>query len=1160
MPEPSFVHLHLHTHYSLLDGATEINRLVQRTKALNMPAVAITDHGNMFAAIEFYEAATRAGIKPLLGLEAYLAPERRDNKAARGVGKDHSYHQLLLAQNLTGYHNLMKLASIGYLEGFYYKPRIDKEVLEEFSEGLICTSTCLGAELPQLLLHRDYKDARAAAETYLKIFGPERFLIEVQDHGIEEQKQTNPALFDLAQDLGVRVVATNDVHYLLKEDTEAHDVLLCISTNALVKDENRFRFHGEEFYLKSPAEMAKLFPDRPDVMSNTLAVADMCNVELDFTKRFAPVYKPPADHTDRTYLKELVYAGAKERYGQITDEIRERIDYELEVIGSKGFSSYFLIVWDFVNDARSRGIPCGARGSGCSSVVCFCLYLSAPDPIRYGLYFERFMDPDRDEMPDIDIDICQEGRQQTIDYVRAKYGHVAQIITFGTLKARAAVKDVARVMGVDFERANKISQLIPAELKMTIDKALGIEPELQKLCEEDDEIAKVIDIAKRIEGLSRHVGIHAAGVVVADKPLDSFVPLYSPPNSGDKQMVTQFDGPTVEKIGLLKMDFLGLRTLTVLERARQLAERGHGVKINLETLDLTDQRVYEIFVQGDTKGIFQFESDGMRDVVRRMRPDRIEDLIAANALYRPGPMVNIDAYVSRKHGEAWSTPHDIMSDVLSETFGIMVYQEQVSRLVNRLGGIELKRAFRLAKAISKKKTDLIESMREPFLDGCVEKGVDRGTADQIFEDILRFGGYAFNKAHSTGYSIVAFQTAFMKKYYPIEFMAALLTFEMGDSSKVTEYIEACRNMNIAVRPPDVNVSNYDFTPVKGDDDQARLRFGLGAIKGLGEKAVHNIVTERNDNGAFEHIFDFCERVDLSIVNRGAVEALIKSGAFDSTGAMRKALIVVLDAAMESGQSAQRDRKSGQMSLLEAFAGDDGPPEVHYPTIPADQQWNEAELLANEKEVLGFYITNHPLAHCQTDILRYASTTIDGLRQMSEGTEVVVGAMITKLRTVMTKTGRNAGKKMGIVHLEDTTGSTEGIAFSADLERFRPHLVIDRIAFFRGQVDRKRDEPALRLSDIIELEAARTQLTADVMINLSAARHAPTILSDLETLLAKHAGGTPVIFRIRTGANMLAAVRPGGYAVEPSQALQEDLIALLGDDTVEFRGAGCARVA
>jgi len=671
-----FSHLHVHTHFSLLDGATRIGALVAEVAAQGSPAVAITDHGNLFGVIPFYQAALKAGVKPIVGCEAYMAPGDRRERDARGM-KEASYHLLLLAMNRAGYQNLMKLASIAYREGFYYKPRIDKEVLREHAEGLICTSGCLGAEIPQALMRDDRRAAEEIARFYLDLFGEERFYIELQDHGLEEQKLMNPELADMARRLGIGTVATNDVHYLEHADVEAHDVLCCINTGKQLEEQDRFKFASDQFYLKTPEEMAELFKDYPEALANTGRIARQCNCELEFGKVHAPVYRVPGKRTDEDYLRELVYEGAKERYGQVTDEIRDRIDYELSVIASKGFCSYFLITWDFVNYARSQGIPCGARGSACSSVLGYCLGLSAPDPLRYGLYFERFMDPDRDEMPDIDVDMCQNGREAVIDYVRQKYGHVAQIITYGTLKARAAVKDVSRVLGLGFDRANAITKLIPDALKMTIDKALDQEPALKKLYDADEQVRRVIDISRRLEGLARHTSVHAAGVVVADRPLDDLVPLCKPPNSD--QLMTQYDGPSVELCGLLKMDFLGLRTLTVLERARQLAERNHGVKLDLDHLDLTDQKVYELFARGETKGIFQFESGGMRDVLMRMRPNRIEDLIAANALFRPGPMVHIDSYIARKHGESWTTPHPIMTDVLQETFGIMVYQEQVKR-------------------------------------------------------------------------------------------------------------------------------------------------------------------------------------------------------------------------------------------------------------------------------------------------------------------------------------------------------------------------------------------------------------------------------------------------------------------------------------------------
>ena len=867
-----FVHLHLHSEYSLLDGACRLKDLVRTCRKLNMPAVALTDHGNLFGAIEFYTAARDAGVKPIIGCELYMAPGARGDKDARGL-KESAYHILLLAQNMTGYRNLVKLTTIGYTEGFYRKPRIDKEVLREFSEGLICTSACLGGEIPQQILHSDFAAAKSLAETYLGIFGPDRFLIELQDHGMSDQRLSNPELAELAKKIGVATIATNDVHYLEHDDVEAHDVLCCIATRARVQDENRFKFPTDQFYLKTAEEMLAAMPDYRDAIEHTAAVAESCNIEFDFTKRFAPRYEPPEKKGDAEYLDELVNAGARRHYGEIGAELRERIDYELEVIESKGFSSYFLIVWDFIQFARRNNIPVNTRGSGCSSVVSYCLDISNVEPLRYGLYFERFMDPDRDEMPDIDVDICQDRRHEVIDYVRAKYGHVAQIITFGRLKARAAIRDICRALDVPLSDADRIAKMVPEELKMTIDKALEREAELRRLYETDETVKKVLNIGRRLEGLARHSSTHAAGVVVADMPLDELIPLAKQADA--TEVTTQFEGPVVEKVGLLKMDFLGLRTLSQIQRACDLVAQHHDITLDLDKVGLDDQHVYALLQRGETRGIFQFESGGMRDVLMKMKPNRIEDLIAANALFRPGPMAYIDTYVARKHGrEQWQMPHQIMTEVLDETHGVMVYQEQVSRMVNRLGGVPLRRAFRLAKAISKKKHAMINREREPFLEGAVANGVARKTAEQIFDDILKFGSYAFNKAHSTGYALVAYKTAYLKHHYPVEFMAALMTYESGNKDKVAEYIDECRRVRqrdnstgIDIKPPDVNESDEAFTVVYPDGvgtpdapRRGQIRFGLAAINGVGHKAVQAIIDARAERG-FRDLFDFCERVD-----------------------------------------------------------------------------------------------------------------------------------------------------------------------------------------------------------------------------------------------------------------------------------------------------------
>jgi len=1148
-PSSNFVHLHCHTHYSLLDGCNRIGELVNRAKELGQPAVAITDHGNMFGAIEFYEAANKAGIKPIIGLEAYIAPGDRQLREA--IDGETSYHLLLLAQNMQGYRNLLKLTSTAFRDGFYYKPRIDREVLEEFNEGLICTSTCLGAEIPQALIKKNRALAEEHSDWYLKVFGTDRFYMELQDHGIEDQRAINPELIEIANRKGIGLIVTNDVHYLKKDDAEPHDVLLCVSTRALVSDENRMRFETDEFYLKSNEEMASLFPSIPEALSNTVEIADKCNLELDFNKRYTPVYHAPDEKTPEDYLRELVYQGAEERYDEVTDELRERIDFELEVIQSKGFSSYFLIVWDFVQDARRNNIPCGARGSGCSSVVAHCLYLSQPDPMHYGLYFERFMDPDRDEMPDIDIDICQDSREKTIQYVREKYGHVAQIITFGTLKARAAIRDVCRVLDVPLAEADRVAKMVPEELKMTLDKALDREPDLKRLYDTDERIKKVIDVGRRIEGFARNTSIHAAGVVVAEQPLDDLLPLYQPPGSG--VMVTQYDGPTVEQVGLLKMDFLGLKTLSVLALTVKLVEENYGIKINVEDLDLTDQKVYRLFAAGETKGVFQFESGGMRGVLMKMRPNRIEDLIAANALYRPGPMVNIDPYVERKHGGSWTTPHAIMSEVLAETYGIIVYQEQVARLVNQLGGVERKRAFRLAKAISKKKIDKIEAEREPFISGAVEKGVARKTATEIFDQIIPFGEYAFNKAHSTGYALVAFQTAFLKAYYPLEFMAALLTYDKGDTDKVSDYMEECKRLQIEVRPPDVNSSGVDFTPVPGKGDKPGfIRFGLAAIKGVGQKAMEAIVREREANGDFEDLFDFCERVDLSAVNRGACEALIKAGAFDTTGAMRKALVEALDGALKSGASSQKDKSAGQMTMFGDFGG--GGDDADNTQRIGNEEWTEAEMLTNEKAVLGFYVTKHPLASHEQTLRQFATADCRDLQHYGEGAKVVLGGMISRIRMVTTKSGRNAGSKLAVLSFEDLSGGLEAIVFSEQLRKYQNLIAPDQIVFLQGEVDRKREEPALRVSEVIPFEEGPARLADALILRVNGGHLMPERLAEIESICREHPGEQSFMLNLQIPQKMSVWMRcDNRLRVQPDAAFRNRIEGLLGEGSVSLVG-------
>ncbi|MHC4123726.1 MAG: DNA polymerase III subunit alpha [Planctomycetota bacterium] len=861
MSDKGFTHLHLHSEYSLLDGAIVFDKLLDRCKKLDMDSVAVTDHGCMFGAVEFYIKARHLNVKPIIGIEAYIAPASRFDKQKSSI-KDSSNHLVLLAQNNVGYRNLLKLASIGYTEGFYYRPRIDKEILAELNEGLICTSACLKGEIATLLNNGDEKKVKQAAESYLKIFGDKRFFIELQRHENDDTGVT-PKLIDLARQTGIGLVATNDAHFLREDDYEAHNCLCCIGTGRTTDDPNRM-IYPKDLFVKSPEQMRELFSDIPQACDNTLEIAKRCNVEIDLKSRHMPVFKPSDGSTPEEFLTKLCYENAKKVYGKITDEIKARIDRELEVIEGKGFSSYFLINWELCDWARKNNIPVGARGSGVGTIVGYCLGLCNIDPLKYDLLFERFMDPQRNEMPDIDIDMCQANRQRLIEYVRQRYGHVAQIITFGTMKARAAIRDICRVKNVPISEADRLAKLIPESLGMTLKKALETEPKLKEGYENDERIREVIDLSRKLEGIARHCSIHAAGIVIADEPLENFIPLYKPAGSND--IVTQFEGPVVEKVGLLKMDFLGLKTLSVLERARQLVKEIHNKDIDLEQIDTNDPKVFRLFSEGKTKGVFQFESGGMQDMLMRMEPDRLEDLIAANALYRPGPMILIPDYIERKHGTKWKVPHPIMAEILEETYGIMIYQEQVMRICNRLGDIPLREAYTMIKAISKKKRSVIAKGKEKFVEGCTKKGLSKNQAEEIFELIGRFAGYGFNKSHSTRYAFIAYQTAYMKAYWPIEFMAALLTYEMGNTAKVVDYINECREMGVEVLAPYINESGVDFTPLyekKGNEKRGVIRFGLAAVKGVGEKAVEQVMAGREDWGRFQGLFHFGEKTDSS---------------------------------------------------------------------------------------------------------------------------------------------------------------------------------------------------------------------------------------------------------------------------------------------------------
>ncbi len=1141
----SFVHLHGHSHYSLLDGGATIGDLCEKAAEMKMPALGLTDHGNLFGLVEFYKTAKAAGIKPLLGCEFYVAPGSRFDKEAHGISEA-AYHLVVLARNEAGYRNLLKLASLAYLEGFYYRPRVDKETLAKYREGLVVINGHFGTEISACLERNDYQAAVAVAGQYKDIFG-EHFFVELQNHDDPAQIAMIPQLMEVARRSGTPVVATNDHHYLLEKDYDAHDVLCCISMGKTLDDPGRLHY-SRHLYLKSPAEMRRIFKDIPEACDATLKIAEMCDVTLDFSQRHAPVYHPPVDDatgrspTPDEYLRQLCRRGVVERYGQAVEAINQRLDQELAVIESKGFSSYFLIVWDFCNYARQNKIPVGARGSGVGTLVGYVLGLCNVDPIRYDLLFERFMDPSRSEMPDIDIDICQNGRDKVIDYVRKKYGNVSQIITFSTLGAKAAVKDVGRVLGVPLPEVDKITKLIPTGVNVKLAAAMQVS-DLKKLYQSDPTVARVIDIARRLEGLCRNAGMHAAGVIVCNKPLDEVVPLYK----NGPEVMTQWDGPTCESVGLLKMDFLGLRTLTIIERALDLIERDHGGglpdrvcigpdgsavqaahptlpgrpgRLDIEGVDLADQRVYtQIFQKGRTQAVFQFESPGMRELLIKMKPDRIEDLIAANALFRPGPMDLIPDYCARKH-QRKPVPkvHPVMDRILEETYGIMVYQEQVMRIFNQLGGIPLAKAYKVIKAISKKHVEVIAAEKVNFIKGASANGVEEKSAAEIFELIEEFGKYGFNKSHSTRYAIIAFQTAYLKTYFPLQFMAAQLTFEMTDQSKLTENIDECRfltrpdgKVGIAVLPPDINSSAADFGVVDGT-----IRFGLAAVKGVGSKAVESIVAARGDDAGsairpFTSIYDFCERVDLRLVNKSVMEALVKCGAFDSLHNNRAATTTAIESAMQSGAAAQDAKRSGQESL---FGGGNSPVQtpvsLKLPTVP---EWSQGQKMAFEKTALGFYVSSHPLRDLEELLAGYTTFNSRTIQNADDRREGIIGGLIAKIDTRIARTGRSVGQKWATVTLEDLSGSMKVLVFSGEYQKYSSLLVPETVVFFRGRVDRSREEPSFQCSEALTVKHVVEKLTREATIRLQAMAIEPGLLSELDAFITARKGNIPVKLEI-----------------------------------------------
>jgi DNA polymerase-3 subunit alpha len=1144
-----FVHLHVHSEYSLLDGAARVSDLAAKAHELGMGAIALTDHGNLFGAIEFYGACRKHGVKPILGMEAYISPTTRQDRSM-GNPSTACYHLLLLAMDDTGWRNLIKLSSRAYLEGFYYKPRVDRELLAQCNAGLVCSTACLGGEVPSALLSQQHKQARKIAGEYLDIFGRDRFFIEIQNNTLADQDACNPMLVNLAAELGVGIVGTNDVHFLSRSDKSAHEVLTCISTGKTLASGGAMTY-PPELYLKSPDEMRQALAAWPSACDSTLAIAERCDLKLDFSRKYLPVFRTPDGQSADEYLAKLAWEGLARRFGgEAPEEYRRRLEWELKVIADKGYSSYFLIVNDFVAYARDNNIPAAPRGSGVATLLGYALRIADVDPLKYGLLFERFTDPQRKEAPDIDIDICQEGRAKVLQYVRQKYGHVAQIITFGTLKARAVVRDVGRVLDVPLSDVDAVCKKVPEALGATLQSALDGEPELRRMCEADPKLQRTIEYGLKLEGLSRHAGVHAAGVIVADEPLENIVPLARQSDSDDQ--ITQWDGPTCDLVGLMKMDFLGLRTLTIIQRARELVRGRTGQDIDPEQLPLDDPKVYEVFCKGHTDGVFQFESDGMKNVLMQMQPSCIEDLIAANAMYRPGPMELIPSYCSRKLGkEPVPSVHALVDDILAQTYGIMCYQEQVMLVLNRLGKFPLNRALTLIKAISKKKDKDIAAEMPAFIAGAQENGISPSEAQRLFDLIHKFGGYGFNKAHSTRYAIVAYQTAYFKAYYPREFIAAALTFESGDTDTVVQYMAEAARMGIRVAPPDINTGLADFTV-----DGEQVCFGLSAVKGVGAKAVAAIVDARQREKRFADLFHFCRSVDLRAVNRATVEALIKCGALDSLGAHRAAMTAALDRAMELGSQAADDRRSGQMNLLDMLgAGGGSPQPAKFPDV---EPWSESQLLAAEKETLGFYISSHPLVHYGRELQSLSApsgASLSRLEQFGDGVRVCVGCMILSVRNTVTKNGRSAGSRMAMLTLEDLTGKSDAVVFSEAYERLSGLLRAESMVFVCGSVDRRRERPSIIVDEVIPIDQALAQRTAAILLRLGAA-DGPT-LKRLHDVLTRHrapggAGGCEVLLELAPAARPDVSVRikpDAAWAVPASRELLNELVGLLGQERI-----------
>lgn len=1077
----SFAHLHVHTEFSLLDGSNKIKEYVSRVKELGMNSAAITDHGVMYGVIDFYREAKKQGINPILGCEVYVAPNSRFDREITG-GDDRYYHLVLLAENEEGYANLTKIVSKGFVEGYYYKPRVDKELLRKYHKGIIALSACLAGEVARFLMKGLYEEAKKTALEYKEIFGEGNFFLELQDHGIPEQGLVNQQLFKMSEETGIELVATNDIHYTYAEDAKPHDILLCIQTGKKLSDENRMRYDGGQYYVKSEEEMLRLFPYAKQALENTQKIADRCHVEIEFGVTKLPKYDVPDGYTSWEYLQKLCYEGLEKRYGDPSEELKDRLAYELETIHQMGYVDYFLIVWDFIKYAKDHGISVGpGRGSAAGSIVSYCLEITTIDPIRYQLLFERFLNPERVSMPDIDVDFCYERRQEVIDYVTRKYGKdcVAQIVTFGTLAARGVIRDVGRVMDLPYAYVDSISKMIPQELGITIDKALKMNPDLKKLYDTDETVTNLIDMAKRLEGLPRHCSMHAAGVVICQKPVDEYVPLS---RAADGTITTQFIMTTLEELGLLKMDFLGLRTLTVIQNAVLLARRKQP-ELNINQIDYNDQKVLDYIGTGKTDGVFQLESAGMKGFMKELKPHNLEDVIAGISLYRPGPMDFIPQYIRGKNDSS-SITYDCpqLEPILAPTYGCIVYQEQVMQIVRDLAGYSLGRSDLLRRAMSKKKAAVMEKERKIFIygdeetgvPGCIKNGIDEQTANKIYDEMIDFAKYAFNKSHAAAYAVVSYQTAWLKYYFPVEYMAALMTSVIDNPSKVSEYIYACRQMNIKILPPDINKGEANFSVDGGD-----IRYGLAAIKSIGRPVIKAIVEDREELGLFQNLEDFITRLSAkNILNKRTIENLIKAGALDTLGGTRKQFMSIYVQIVDHVTQEKKNSMVGQMTLFDLVSEDQK--EEFQIRMPDVGEYSKETLLAFEKEVLGIYVSGHPLeAYEEKWKKSISATTADfqldeetGHTKVHDGAKEIIGGMITEKTIKHTKTNQ----MMAFITVEDLLGTVEVVVFPRDYEKNRDYLEVDSKVFVRGRVSEEDDKPSKMICEkIIPFERTKKEL-------------------------------------------------------------------------------------